>query len=230
MSHDDFDFEPVRGLPAELPKGETLLWQGSPDWKSLAVRAYHVRKVAAYFGLLVAWRIGEGLYSGHAAADMGISCLLLVTCGTIAIGVLSLLAYLNSRSTVYSITSRRVVLRHGVAVPLTMTIPFRLIDSAALTTYGEAGDIALQLAASERIGYLITWPHVRAGKITRVQPSFRALVDSRHAAQVLSAALADDAGTEAVRLETPSASPGGVRPRAIDPQPQPAGPRSAATA
>jgi hypothetical protein len=191
MSHDDFDFEPIRGLPAELPKDEHLLWQGAPEWKSLAVRAYHVRKVAAYFALLVAWRVGMGLYNGHAAADIALSCLLLVTMGTIAVGVLSLLSYLNARSTVYSITSRRVILRHGVAVPLTMNIPFRLIDSADLKTHGDkTSDIALGLPATERIGYIITWPHVRADKITRPQPSFKSLTDGRKAADALGAALA----------------------------------------
>ena len=30
MSHDDFKFEPVRGLPEALPEGEHILWQGSP--------------------------------------------------------------------------------------------------------------------------------------------------------------------------------------------------------
>lgn len=232
MSHDDFDFEPVRGLPAVLPEGEHLLWQGTPRWQSLAVRAYHVRKVAAYFALLLVWRVATGLYHGHSTADMGISCLLLLTFGGIAIGVLSFLAYLNSRSAVYSITSRRVILRHGVAVPLTMTIPFRLVDSADLKTYGDGtGDIALGLPATERVGYLITWPHVRAGKITHVQPSFRSLPDSQKAAQVLSEALAADAGTQAVRLEldVPATAPaGGTRPRSLEPQPT--GPRSAATA
>jgi len=222
MSHDDFDFEPVRGLPAELPKGERLLWQGVPDWKSLALRAYHVRKVAAYFALLVAWRVGVGLYKGDAMADIRISCLLLVTFGVIAMGVLSVLAYLNARSTVYSITSRRVILRHGVAVPLTMNIPFKLIDSADLKTFGDAtGDIALGLPATERMGYLITWPHLRPGKITRPQPSFRCLKDGVQAAQVLSAALAAESGMQTVRLETPAE---GQRPRVVVPRP------SAATA
>ena len=53
MRHDDFEFEPVRGLPAMLPPGERLLWQGNPAWRSLAIRAYHVRKVALYFAVLV---------------------------------------------------------------------------------------------------------------------------------------------------------------------------------
>ena len=45
MSHDDFAVEAVPGLPAALPDGERLLGQGTPEWRALAVRALHVRKV-----------------------------------------------------------------------------------------------------------------------------------------------------------------------------------------
>ena len=226
MSHDDFAFEPIPGLPAALPEGERLLWQGSPNWKSLAVRAYHVRKVAVYFGALVAWRIGVGIYHGHTAADIGLSCAFLLVLGGIAVGVLSLLAYFNARSTVYSITTRRVLLRHGVAVPLTMNVPFKVIDDAALKTFGDhTGDIALRLRDQERIGYLITWPHLRPGKITRPQPSLRALADAQQAAGILGSALAADAGVEPVRLPSADAPvPAGERARVLP------RPRSAAVA
>jgi hypothetical protein len=36
MSHDDFKFEPIRGLPEQLPEGEHILWQGAPDPRVLA--------------------------------------------------------------------------------------------------------------------------------------------------------------------------------------------------
>ena len=52
--HDDFDFEPVRGLPQILPKGERMLWQGAPRWQDLAVHAFHARKVVWYFVALAA--------------------------------------------------------------------------------------------------------------------------------------------------------------------------------
>ena len=44
------------GLPERLPEGETLLWQGRPSWRQLALRAFHVREIAIYFALLLAWR------------------------------------------------------------------------------------------------------------------------------------------------------------------------------
>lgn len=200
MSHDDFDFEPIRGLPAPLPEGERLLWQGSPSWRSFALRAYHVRAVALYFLLLVACRVAVGLAGSGPAADMLVSCALLLTSGGVAIGLLCLLAYFSARCTVYTLTNRRVLLRHGVAVPMTLNIPFSLIDGVALKAYGEdMGDIALTLAAGERIGYLITWPHLRPGRITRPQPSFRSLKQPRLVADLLSAALTAETGQVATR-------------------------------
>lgn len=216
MSHDDFEFEPIRGLPAMLPAGERLLWQGNPDWKSLAVRAYHVRKVALYFSALVLWRIGVGIKNAHSPSAIAVSCAFLLTLGGIAIGVLSLLAYLGSRATVYSITSRRVLLRHGVAVPMTLNVPFKVIETAQLRMFADAtGDIALGVISSQRIGYLITWPHLRPGFVTRPQPSLRALPDAGRAAEILGLALAADAGVAAQRIDAnvPPPIATGLRPR-----------------
>jgi len=218
MSDDDFDFEPIRGLPALLPAGERLLWQGSPEWKSLAIRAYHVRKIAVYFLLLVLWRVGVGMSEGHSPRAVATSCLVLIGLGSLAMGVLALLAYCNARSTVYSITSRRVLLRHGIAVPLTMNVPHILIDNAALKCFSNGtGDIALTVSRRERVGYLITWPHVRPGRFTRPEPSFRALRDAEAAARILGLALAAQAGAaheQSASVRPAEPVPAGYRPAA----------------
>lgn len=210
MSHDDFDFEPTRGLPAALPPGEELLWQGTPDWGALAIRAYQVRKVGVYFLLLVGWRIAVGVHAGHSASAIAGSCAFLLGLGLLAMGVLALLAYTGARSTVYSITSRRVLMRFGVAVPLTMNLPLKFIDSAALRRFaGGTGDVSLKLPKRDRIGYLITWPHLRPGHFAQPQPSLRALKDAAEAAQILSAALRSQADQPSAALR-PAASASGA--------------------
>lgn len=222
MSHDDFDFEPIRGLPALLPPGEKLLWQGQPLWRTLAVRAYHVRKVAGYFLILVLWRISIGLGAHHAPAAIARSCVLLLVLGGVAIGILALLAYLNARSTVYSITSARVLLRHGIAVPLTLDVPLTLVDNVALKSSKDGrGDIALTLTRRQRVGYLINWPHVRPGRFANPEPCFRALADAASAArtlehvlrvQVSMAAEVNAAPSPATAAVSASLSPPKVRP------------------
>jgi len=32
----EYEYEPVPGLPQRLPQGERILWQGAPDWQTLA--------------------------------------------------------------------------------------------------------------------------------------------------------------------------------------------------
>lgn len=203
MSHDDFEFEPIRGLPATLPPGEQLLWQGSPAWKSLAVHAYHARKIALYFGVLVLWRIGVGIKNSHALADVAVSCAFLLTLGAVAIGVMCLLAHLASRVSVYSITSKRVLIRHGIAVPMTLNIPFTAIESADLKEFSDhTGDIALKVLPTQRVGYMITWPHLRPDVITRPQPSLKSLPDASQAAEILARALAFDSAMTGARVES----------------------------
>ena len=50
----EHEWEAAPGLPSALPPGERILWQGAPDWRSLAVHAFHVRKIALYFVFMLA--------------------------------------------------------------------------------------------------------------------------------------------------------------------------------
>ena len=52
----EHEFEAQYGLPERLPAGERLLWQGAPAWRELARRAFHLDKLALYFGVILALR------------------------------------------------------------------------------------------------------------------------------------------------------------------------------
>jgi hypothetical protein len=212
--HDDFAFEKIRGLPADLPAGEKLLWQGSPKWQSLALNTYYVRWVAIYFAALVLWRVGVGMGSGLTLSGVALSCVWIAALGCIASGVLSGLAYLSARTTVYSITSRRVLLRHGIAVPMTMNIPFDLLDSADLRVRRDGtGDLSVSLLRGQRVAYLITWPHLSPGYVTSPRPSFRSIPDPKKAAEILRTAMVDHIGASGLRIETATPASPAVRPR-----------------
>jgi hypothetical protein len=222
MSHDDFAFEPKRGLPGVLPPGERLLWQGTPNWRGLAVRSYHVRKIAAYFALLALWRAATGVAGGQSVASLAIGAGFIAVLGAAAIATLAGLAYLNAGSAVYSITTRRVLVRQGVAVPLTLNLPLQYIESAGLRMFRDGtGDIAMQVGHAQRIAFLINWPHLKPGRLTRPEPSFRALDDAREAARILSGALAAESlADESLADASPgSAAPGSaVTPPVLTPR------------
>jgi hypothetical protein len=187
----DHDLEHDRGLPERLPDGEHILWQGAPAWRSLAVRLFHLRMITIYFGVLMAWRMASGLADGAAAADALLSAALLLPVLLAAIALFGLLAWLISRSTVYTLTNRRLVMSVGVALPMTINVPFSAVEAAGLRSYGDgSGDISLTPTASQRLGYFVAWPHVRPWRVSRPEPTLRCIPDAARVAQILAAALA----------------------------------------
>lgn len=206
--HDDYAVEPVPGLPERLPEGETLLWQGVPDWRALARRVFRVRLLVGYFALLVAWRVGDALAGGEGLAAAGASALSSALLGAAAVGLLVLLARASARSTVYSITDRRVVMRFGIAIPMTVNLPFKAVDAAAVKAQADgSGDITLTLSKGARVGYFTMWPHARPWRVARAEPMLRGLPRVGEAAEILGHALAAAAGQAAQPMpSTASAS------------------------
>ncbi len=183
--------EPVLGLPGPLPAGERLLWQGRPDWKALGLRAYRVRAVSIYFGLLLAWRGVTTVYDGGTLGDALVNMAWLLPLALSAVLILGLLAWLGARATVYSVTDRRVVIRCGVALPMAVNLPYAIVGSAAVKTFRDGtGDLPLKPVKGARVSYVALWPHVRPWKFGWPEPALRAVPDAAHVAGLLGQALA----------------------------------------
>jgi hypothetical protein len=192
----EHEFEPVPGLPETLPPGEKLLWQGAPRWQSLAISAFHARKVGLYFLALIGLDAATSLAAGRPAGAVAISAAGLVVLALAAVGVLALLAWLTARSTLYSVTTRRLVMRFGVALPMSINLPFNVIESASMRTRRDGtSDLPLVLMRGSRVGYLVTWPHVRPWQFARPQPMLRTIPDGERVAELLASGLAASAGT-----------------------------------
>jgi hypothetical protein len=197
----EYDFEPIRGLPGDLPAGETLLWQGAPGVWALATRAFHVRAVAGYFALLLGWRAATSLADGATPGAAAVQATWSIAVALAALGLLMLLAWLTARTTVYSITSRRVVMRYGIALPRAINLPFRIIHSAALKPAADgSGDLALQLTSENKIAFLQLWPHARPWNVRAPQPTLRGILDGQAAAALLARAMAAELGQPAVAV------------------------------
>ena len=181
----DFKFEPVLGLPEHLPKGEEMLWQGRPDWWVLAKEALVVRWVIGYFVLLAFWRVGTLLDQGPFATIVT-AAIPFLACGAVAAGILMGMAYVMARSTVYTITNRRVVMRIGAALTITLNLPFTQIRNAELDLRKSGtGTIALDLDQRTRLSYLVCWPHVRPWSIRKTKPALRCIRDARAVGELL---------------------------------------------
>lgn len=187
----EHDYEPVPGLPEALPPGETILWQGAPQRAALARRALHVRTIGIYFAILAAWRGTTLALDGAGVAEIVLGAGLLVLLGAAAILPLWIFAHASARSTLYTITNRRVVIRAGVALPTSFNVPFASIEAAGLKLHGEGvGDIALRLVREQKIAWIFLWPHARPWCFSRPEPALRCIADAEAVAQLLGRALA----------------------------------------
>jgi hypothetical protein len=185
----EHDFEPERGLPEPLPETERVLWQGSPDWRALARHVFHVRKLAVYFALLVALRIGFDIQDGAATAAIVTGAVWLTAWGALGLGLVAMLARLSATQALYTVTNKRVVMRIGIVLTVTYNLPFRQIESAGLLKRPDgSGDIPLQLVGQQRIAYLQLWPHARPWQLRRPEPMLRCIADAQRVAALLTQA------------------------------------------
>jgi hypothetical protein len=180
----EYDHEPIKGLPGHLPEGEHILWQGAPDWKLFFAHALHVRICALYFVGLGAIALAQGKMVS--ATGIAISAILLML-------LFAGFAYAAARTTIYTLTNKRIVLRIGIALNSCINLPLSQIESADLKILRgpmkpDAGSIVLHLKGLPKLGYWLLWPHARSLRIFRPQPMLRAIPDAAGVAQQLLAA------------------------------------------
>ena len=204
------------GLPEPLPEGERLLWQGAPDWRALALRTFHGRLVAGYFAVLLAWVVVSSLYDGASVGRIAVALGWFGALALTTLGLIMLFAWLTARTTTYTITSRRVVLDYGIALTLTLNLPFKRVSAAGMKQFRDGtADLPLTMAEGDKLSYLMLWPHARPWRIGRPEPMLRAVPDGATVAAILVPALAaahaqpaqaETGAKEAVKVRVPVAT------------------------
>ncbi len=188
MPHDDFQIEPVRGLPETPPKGEQILWQGRPDWWALTQESLNFWWVAGYFGLLTLWRFSSVYDMMPLGQALGAS-MPFVILGAVVCALLALFAYIQARLTVYTVTTARVAMRIGAALTVTFNIPYRQVANASLDLRRRGtGTIAFETLGDTRLSYLVCWPHVRPWRMRKTEPALRCIPEADRVARVISEA------------------------------------------
>jgi hypothetical protein len=174
----EYEFEPQYGLPERLPPDEHIVWQGSPDVHALAASAFHTRKLVCYFGLLVLACAWPALESGAGPMALLLSVKWIVPLSLTGLVCVWTLAWMTARTTVYTVTNRRIVMRLGIVLTVTFNLPLKRIAAADVRrTGGGFGDISLALQGDDRIAWVHLWPSVRPWRITHPEPTLRAIND-----------------------------------------------------
>ncbi len=215
----------AQGLPKKLQPGERVLWRGAPRWRSLLLNAAPIKPLGLYFGLLIAWQIGTVVYDGRSLLEGVAASVWTIGLALAVLAFIAVHSWITTRTTTYTITDRRLVLQIGIALPMTVNLPFTGIENAALKRHGDGtGDIPVALKPENRLAYFLLWPHARPWHIGKPQPMLRCVRDVDHVGKVLGQALAAAAGQAGRVVEADEAS------KAAGASPEPSGLAAAARA
>ncbi len=185
MSHDDFEVEPVEGLPERPPEGEEILWQGRPNWWQLTWEALSLPWVLGYFILLALWRFISVVDQMPLGQAIGATVPFVLLCGVV-VGLLCFVGYVQARCSLYTVTNRRVAMRIGAALTMTLNLPYQQVANAMLDLRKNGtGTIAFETIGDTRLSYILCWPHVRPWHINPSQPSLRCIPDAEHVAELI---------------------------------------------
>ena len=172
----EHEFEPEYGLPEQLPPGERILWQANPSAPLIFWSVFRGRLLLAYFGLMLLLRgsfmyTDTGSFAQTAAAVSWLGLLFLV-----ALGLFGWLSLLMAKTTVYTLTDKRLVMRIGIVLNLSFNIPLRRIQAADVRRLANGtGEIAISLHPDDKIAYPHLWPHARPWHLSNPQPMLRGL-------------------------------------------------------
>ncbi len=183
----EHEFEAQTGLPEKLPLGEVILWQGSPNWISLAIEAFHVRALGIYFSIML---LLQASYLTAESEVLDLSPMLLsISLILLTLSALALWAWMSAKASMYTITNKRVVIRLGIVFSLTFNLPMKQIVAAnELHRKNGTTDISLLLNQKDRIAWLHLWPHVRPWKINHPEPTLRCIKNGVVCGEILKSA------------------------------------------
>jgi hypothetical protein len=186
----------IRGVPHPLPAGEHVLWEGAPAGGAMATHVFHRRLFALYFVAVTGWWAATTTMvvgSSEFLAGLGVRLGLAVA----VMAVVEVLARVSARTTWYAITNRRVVLKIGMVIEMSINIPFSAIESAGAGTFRDGtGQVMLSLVKSNRLAYIALWPHCSVFSINHPQPILRGLADAQHVGTLLANAVAEAAADD----------------------------------
>jgi Bacterial PH domain len=186
----EHEIEPVPGLPGRLPDGEYIVWQGQPDFKTVMTRLLRARWIAGYFAIATLWSVAVGINNSETAWQMLGRVTFIAVCAVVLFGLMALYARAVAKTSLYTLTNRRVVMRVGIALSASFNLPFKQIAGADFRVGKDgSGDVALTLRSGHGLSGSVFFPHQRGGLWRKLSPQLICLTDAKMVAEQLAAQL-----------------------------------------
>ena len=182
----EHEIEPVPGLPGRLPDGEFIVWQGQPEFKTVMTRLLRARWIAVYFAIAALWSVAVGINNSENAWALLGRVTFIGAAAIILFGLMALYARAVAKTSLYTLTNQRVVMRVGIAISASFNLPFKQIAGADFRVGKDgSGDVALTLKSGHGLSGSVFFPHQRGGLWRKLSPQMICLTDAKSVAEKL---------------------------------------------
>jgi len=172
-------------ISSSIPKEEEILWYGEPDWKLMSWHVFGLKYLIVYlfFSLFIVFYKPKDYIN---FLDFFYEWLPYLICVTLASCFFIILAFIQTKSTHYLITNKRIIIKTGSALVFYLNAPFKRIISIdrQRLRFGR-GNISFQTISKKRIPFLSSWPSVRPWYFANPQPCFRCIEDVEYVESII---------------------------------------------
>ena len=177
---------PPKDILSAIPTGEKIVWYGRPDIRRFCLSAMGLKYVLVYLLFAIIFDIYSNLEGPGISSYIG-GILPYILSFSLALILLVLIGISQVVSTFYVITSKRIIIKSGVALIFMLNVPFSKIYNIQKQELSDGtGSISLELLGNKRIPFFACWPSVRPWYFNNPQPTFRCISDVNVVALYLS--------------------------------------------
>jgi hypothetical protein len=157
----------------------------------------YLKYIAFYLVALIAARTGYLVVAGEPVATWSGMLIWQMLASAFVMLLIVGLAAVYSRTTRYSLTNERLIIKTGAAITIHINLPLQQIIGADLREYSDdTGDITLQVSQADKLYWLLMWPNVRSWWVRPLRPVLRGLKDAPTVAHLLAGEVGKHANIE----------------------------------
>jgi uncharacterized protein with PQ loop repeat len=151
---------------------------------------FGTRWVLVLFGILAVSSIFSGLNHDASAGKIALTFFTMLFLGAAITGFCMVWGWLVAINTIYTITDKRLIIRHGVTMPMAINVPYAKVATAAAKVREDgSGDVSVAMLDGNNVSLFAIWPHNRPWNWQGVAPAMRAIPDAARVGVILHDAL-----------------------------------------
>ena len=169
------DKSPPKDILGAIPENEDIIWYGRPELRRFCLSALGLRYLLLYLLIVALFNLSSNFGNFSFFIYLEIMVPYIISC-FLATVLLVIIGISQVMPTVYVITSKRIIIRSGMALIFMLNVPFDKIANIDKQIFKDGcGNISFKLINNKRVPFFASWPSVRPWYFNNPEPTFRCI-------------------------------------------------------